>query len=211
MIYPTSIPAQNPIVAAIAALYGVATEFNAYLDGLIDSMRKSPNETISRTGRVIEGAKFGFGVGFMAPVIIIAVGQLLLGNPLAAAGAVLTVPFSPISMTCAAVGAIYYGWSALSDDERNAILERLSQGMQVGVEIIKAVIAFVVSKPKELLSSENLAEFKRFIGEAASAFGRTLVDVTRSIKDRAVGAYEFVADKLAKNAPEDPPLPRLPL
>jgi hypothetical protein len=30
-------------------------------------------------------------------------------------------------MTCAAIGAIYYGWGALSDVERDEILEKLSQ------------------------------------------------------------------------------------
>ena len=34
-----------------------------------------------------------------------------------------------IAMTCAAIGAIYYGWSALSDVEREEMLDKLSKGL----------------------------------------------------------------------------------
>ena len=40
----------------------------------------SENVTISRTGRVLEMAKLGFGIGYLTSVVVIAVAQLLLGN-----------------------------------------------------------------------------------------------------------------------------------
>lgn len=74
----------SPFALAIKSLYGVASELNTFIDDHIDSMKSSANTTISRTGAVLEGAKFGFGLGYMSSVIIISGGQLLLGNTLGA-------------------------------------------------------------------------------------------------------------------------------
>ena len=52
----------NPIVAAIKALYGTAKAIDSYIDDLIESMKKSANRTIEASGRVLEAAKFGFGL-----------------------------------------------------------------------------------------------------------------------------------------------------
>ena len=73
------IAATSIIAAAIRRLYGVGPSFNAFLDEHIKSMKKSENTTISRTGRVIEAAKHGFGIGYVVPVVIIALGQFILG------------------------------------------------------------------------------------------------------------------------------------
>ena len=201
----------SPIVAAIRALYRVATSIDTYIDDLIKSMKKSANRTIEVSGRVIEAAKFGFGLGYVIPVALIAIGQFILGHPLLAAATVLTSPVNPVAMTCAAIGAIYFGWNALTDDERNAIIDKVKISLELGAELIKSVVAFVIGKSKELLSSDSLAEIKRFIGDAANLFGRSLADVTRAITDRASGAYDLVAEKF-KRSPEPPDkLPRLPL
>jgi hypothetical protein len=102
-------------------------------------------------------------------------------------------------MTCAAVGALVYGWYALSDSERDGILSTLSAGLEVGVELIKAVIAFVVRHTKELLDPEALKEFKTYIADKAALFGRKLSDVTHQtldlLSDAAVAARR--AAKLA--------------
>jgi hypothetical protein len=211
MINPTT--PVTLVYKAIAALYGVTKDVAQFVDELIDTMKVSPNQTISRTGRVIEGAKKGFGIGFITPIAIIAIGQLILGNPLGAIVSVATLPLSPVAMTCAAIGAIFYGWGALSDEERNSIIDRIREGLELGPELVKAIVAYVLSKTKELLSSENLIEFKRFIGDAASTFGKTIADITRSIKDRAVGAYDYVAEKAKRSSAEEetPALPRLPI
>lgn len=179
---------------AIMALYGVASDINTFVDEHIKAMRNSDNATVAQSGRVLEGAKYGFGIGYIVPVAIITVGQVLLGNHLAAIGTVASaaVLANPVAMTCAAIGAIYYGWNALSATEQSALLRRLHVDLEVGVELIKSIISFVIAKTKELLSSENFKELKQFISEAAGTFGKTLGDVTRAIKDHVVGAVDTV-------------------
>jgi hypothetical protein len=190
-------PVLSAMALAIKALYGITGEINDFLDRHIVEMKGSENPTVSRTGRVLEMAKFGFGIGYMTSVVVIAVGQLLLGNTLAAVGTVATAATltNPIAMTCAAFGAIYYGWNALSDIERNELLEKLSKGLEIGTELIKSIVQFVVSKTKELFSSKSLVEIKKYIGSAAAVFGKTLGDVTRTISDRAKDAAEAVKKK----------------
>jgi len=172
--------AMGPIAQAIAALYGVASEFNAFLDRHIEDMKSSNNATVSRTGRILEMAKYGFGLGYISSVTIMAAGQLLLGNPLAAMSTVASVAAlsNPIALTCAAVGAILYGWSALDDKEKNAILDQLARGLNLGVELIKSVIAFVINTAKEVMDSKAIKDLKAYIADKAALFGRSLSDVT---------------------------------
>lgn len=175
----------TPIAGAIAVLYGMGSKISEYLDRHIQEMKGSQNPTVSRTGSVLEMAKFGFGVGYLTSVVVIATGQYLLGNTLTAISTVATAATltNPIAMTCAAVGAIYYGWGALSDAERNTILDNLSKGLNIGIEFIKAIIAFVIDTTKKLLRSKNFEEIKGYIGSAAIVFGKTLGDVTHKISD----------------------------
>jgi hypothetical protein len=199
-----------PMTLAIRALYGMgkvvaeaAQDINSFMDRHIADLKRSDNPTIASTGRVLEAAKFGFGLGYMSSVAIIATGQLLLGNGLA--GAVGTVATgvtltNPIAMTCAAVGAIYYGWDALTDKERAAILDRLSAGLAMGVELIKSLVALVIRMTKEFLSSKQLAEFKEFIKTQAAQFGKTLYDVTHAVGDLVKGAAEKAGDLAKKTA-----------
>lgn len=177
--------ALSPIAKAVAALYGMGVAINDYLDRHIQDMKGSENPTVSRTGAVLEMAKFGFGVGYLTSVVVISAGQYLLGNTLAAVSTVATAATvtNPVAMTCAAVGAVYYGWGALSDAERNTILDNLSKGLEIGIEFIKAIIAFVIDTTKKLLSSKNFEEMKGYISAAASVFGKTLSDVTHKLSD----------------------------
>lgn len=189
--------ALSAMARAIKTLYGMAVEINDYLDKHIEEMKGSENFTISRTGRVLEMAKFGFGIGYITPVVIIAVGQLLLGNQLLAVKAIATAATltNPIAMTCAAIGAIYYGWGALSDRERNEILEKLSNGLEVGIELIKSIVRFVIDKTNELLSSKNIDEIKKFVGASAAVFGKTLGDVTHKVTDVVSDTFDVFAKK----------------
>lgn len=200
----TAIPnvASSVIGKSIQALYGVATDLNAYIDKHIEVMEGSDNHTIARTGRVLEAAKYGFGIGYISSVVIVAAGQLLLGNPLSALVAAGQVALftNPIAMTCAAVGAIFYGWNALSDVERAEILDRLSKGLEIGVELIKSVVRFVIDKTKEWLSSEDLKEIKAYVSAAAAAFGRTLSDVTRKVADVISDTAEVVRKRSGEAA-----------
>ena len=194
----TSLPfvPSNPIVDAIKALYGVATSVNTFIDEHIAKLKAHENETINTTGRVLENAKAGFGIGYITPLILTATGQLLLGNQLnataiLASGMTLS---NPLAMTCGAVGAIYYGWQALSEEEKNAILARLTTAFEVGVELIKSMISFVISSLGSILSKEKLVEFKNFVASAAENFGKTLADITRDIKDKFFHVMDWVGN-----------------
>lgn len=190
----------SPLANAIAVAYRMGSTVNDFINEHIETLKASDNPTISSTGRVLEGAKFGFGLGYVAPVVIIATGQLLLGNTfsgvMGAAGTVMSAATftNPVAMTCAAVGAIYFGWTALSDSERNDILNRLSEGLKVGVELIKSFVIFVCDKLKEFSSSKQLAEFKDFVKTQAAEFGKSLYDVTKSVGDLVKGAAEKIGD-----------------
>lgn len=190
----------SPFALAIKSLYGVAVELNAFIDEHIESMKSSANSTISRTGSVLEGAKYGFGLGYMSSVIIIAGGQLLLGNTLAAVSEVATAAAlsNPMAMTCAAVGAIYFGWNALSDQERESILEKLSEGVQVGKELIKSVFAYVINWFKSINDSIFLKELKDDIRDVAVIFHKSLSDVTKSAADTADEIFKTVSETASK-------------
>lgn len=197
----------SAMAQAIQSLYGMGSDVNDWIDRHIEDMKGSENPTISRSGRVLEMAKLGFGLGYITSVIVISVGQLLLGNTLAAVVNVATAATltNPIAMTCAAIGAIYYGWGALSDVERNEILEKLSKGLAIGIELINAIVRFVIETTKGLLDSKNFEEMKQYISNAAGVFGRTLGDVTHKLTDIFTDTLDAVGEKtgeIATNAGE---------
>lgn len=190
----------GPIAEAVVAAYNMGSAVNDFINRHIENLKSSDNPTIASAGRVIEGAKFGFGLGYVAPIIIIAAGQILLGNSFSAAigvaGTVMSAATlsNPIAMTCGAIGAIYFGWKALTDVERNDILDRLSSGLNVGVELIRSLIGYVLNKLKDFSDSKQLIEFKIFIKNQAAVFGKTLYDVTKSLGDLVKGAAEKVSN-----------------
>ncbi len=190
----------GPIAAAIAVAYNMGNAVNDFINDHIEVLKASDNPTIASTGRVLEGAKFGFGLGYVAPIVIIAAGQFLLGNTfsgvIGAAGTLMSAATftNPIAMTCAAVGAIYFGWTALTETERNDILDRLSKGLNIGVELIKSFVDFVFGKLKDFSSSKQLAELKDFVKTQSAVFGKTLYDVTKSVGDLVKGAAERVSN-----------------
>lgn len=166
---------------AITSLYGVTTSIDEFMDGHIAQMRGSDQPMIERTGRILEAAKFGFGLGYLSSVVVIAVGQLLLGNPLSAIGAVSSavIGANPVAMTCAAFGAIYYGWAALSLVERNKIIDAVSTGLSVGVELLKSILSFVITTADDLMSSSVLSELAESVSVAMKKFGNTMLDLAR--------------------------------
>jgi hypothetical protein len=175
----------SAMAAAIKKLYGMPGEISDYLDKHIEDMKSDERRLVARTGTVLEMAKFGFGIGYITSTVIIAAGQVMMGNTLTAVGTVVSaaVVANPIVMTCAAVGAVYFGWGALTDVEREELLAKLSRGFEIGVELIKAMVRFVVETTKELLSAKNLQELKMYISSAAAVFGKSLSDVTHKVVD----------------------------
>lgn len=198
MVIPGVINPAFPLGAmasALAAIYQMGVAVNEFVDDHIERLKQSDNATIARSGRVLEGAKFGFGLGYVAPMTVMAAGQLLLGNPLTAAWTVasgMVAITNPVAITCASIGAIYFGWKALNDQERNDILNKLAEGLSLGVELIKSIIGFVLSSMKNLMDSDQIAEIKLFVKTQAAQFGHTLYDITRSAGDLMMGAAEKV-------------------
>lgn len=194
--------ASSPIVSAIKAMYQAAGQFDDWLDEHIEDLKRSDDPLIASAGRVLEGAKFGFGMGYVASTALIAVGQFLLGNTFAAVATVASaaVLSNPIAMTCAAIGAIYFGWKALTDKERQQVLEHLAAGLTLGVELIRAVVEFAILRSRELLDSRQIETAKKFLKAQAEAFGRTLYDVTRQLGDLASDSAEAIADKAGQAA-----------
>ena len=195
-------PGTSLITDAIRGIYGIAGDISDFVDRHIAELQASENPTVARTGRVMMAAKSGFGIGYITSVVIIATGQLLLGNTLTAGGTVLTAVTltNPIAMTCAAIGAIYYGWNALSDQERTEIIEKLTNDLKVGSELVKSLIRFVVDKTKEFLSSENLKEIKVFVSNAAAEFGKSLGDITKKVADMVSGSFDALKKKTGQAA-----------
>lgn len=180
--------AASAIVKSIRTLYNVAGDMNSWMDMHINEMQSSENQTIAKTGKVLAGVKTGFGFGYVTSVTVIAVGQFLLGNTMAAVGTVASAATltNPFAMTCAAVGAIIYGWNALSKEDQSDVLDKISLGLNSGIEFIKSVINLLISTSKDVLESKNLAELKDFVRNAARIFGKTLGQITGSIRDKAI-------------------------
>jgi uncharacterized protein YaaW (UPF0174 family) len=175
----------SKLTKAVQSLYGAAKGLNVYIDQHIETMQVSADESVAATGRVLEGAKQGLLVGYAAPVVIIAAGQLLLGNPLSAVGTVATAAtlMNPVASTCAAVGAIWFGWKALSDAEQQAVLEKLSRGFELSVDVILTVINFALDMLKKALGSKQLEALRSRLVEFSSRLGRSLYSITGSLKD----------------------------
>ena len=61
------------MIESVKALYGIGKCINDFFNSHINEMKEAENPTISRTGRVLEGAKYGFGIGYITPVIVICI------------------------------------------------------------------------------------------------------------------------------------------
>jgi uncharacterized protein YaaW (UPF0174 family) len=175
----------SSMAKAIQSLYGVAGSLNDFVDRHIASLEASPDQSIARAGRVLRGAKQGLFVGYAAPVVLMAVGHLLLGNPLSAMGTVLSAATlsNPVASTCAAIGAIWFGWKALSEAEQKALIDKLSEGFAMAADVIRRVISFALDSLKSTFSSKELTALKALLVESAAKAGRSLYAITGQLKD----------------------------
>jgi hypothetical protein len=173
----------------------MGTDANAWVDQHITELQKSENAGVSRTGHVLEKAKEGFAIGYMSSVIIIAAGQFLLGNTGAAlvTMASAAVLANPVAMTCAAVGAIFYGWGALKEEEQDQVVASLASGFEMGTEIARSIIEFVVKWMKKLSEGswsssikEMLSSWGDFFGDA----GEAVVDFKDAIQQKLAAARQ---------------------
>lgn len=179
----------TPGTQALAQIYGFASSAAQFVFEHIDVLKQADNVLANRCGQVLEAANDGFGMGAETSLIIIGLGQALLGNPLTA-GPVVAAGSNPVILTCAAIGAVHYAWKAMSDSEREMILKVVGTAFNVGVELIRSIAAFSFSVIQNLMSRENFEELKRMVSSVAILFGRHLSDVTRALSDRiAEGAH----------------------
>ncbi len=177
--------ARSSMAKAVRGLYGAAKGLNKFVDQHIDDMKASTDASVAGTGRVLEGAKQGLFLGYAAPVVIIATGQLLLGNPLSAVGTVASAAtlMNPVASTCAAIGAIWFGWKALSKSEQDALLGKLSKGFSLAVEDIHEVIVFALNLLKSTFGSKELQALKGLLVAFAEKIGRSMYAITGKLKD----------------------------
>lgn len=183
--FPIAKFALTGMAKAVMLIYGAAGTVNAFVDEHIDLLKASSDPSISKVGSVLEGAKKGLLLGYAAPVVLIATGQLLLGHPFLAGGTVLTAATltNPIAATCAAIGAIWFGWKALNNTEQEALLEKLSKGFELAIDVIRSVIEFALGQLKSMLSSKELKKLKDGLIEFARKLGRSLYAITGKLKD----------------------------
>lgn len=199
---------EHPLLTSLRMIWGASKDLNDWVNEHIDDLKKSANETVAATGRVLEGAKFGFGLGYLAPTALTMAGQLLLGglqensfSAIIAASqtAAHAVTFTnPMAVTCGAIGAIYFGWRALSEQERNAIVDRVAQVFSIGVELVRSFIDFLFKTMATVFTKENIAGLKNALKEAAEAIGRTLSSITKALKDRFTDAADAVGEGVDK-------------
>lgn len=166
----------------LSNLYGFAAPAAEFIVQHIDTLKQLDNALANRCGFVLEAATQGFGIGGEIGLLVIGLGQTILGNPLA--GASVASAANPVVLTCAAIGAIHYGWNAMSDDVRSQVAQRVGHAFNVGVELILTLGRFTVDAIKAIMSRQNYDELKRFVRDAAASFGNRLSDVTHKLSDR---------------------------
>lgn len=179
--------ALSGVVQAVQAVYGIASDANDFLDRHIAELKASDQPALASAGRLLEGAKAGFGVGYGGSVAVVAVGQLILGHPLTA-GVVLVksaLGLNPIAITCGAIGAIYFGWAALKNEERAAIIARVVDVLDLAADTVRALVEFVLSTARANGEAWPVLAFRDSLVAQAQYWGRGLGDVTRAAADRA--------------------------
>jgi len=180
------------MVIGLAKSYGATAlgpaTLNIFFANHISHLKGSDVAIVAQTGQVLDGLTAGYGIGYMASTAVIAAGQLMLGNTLDAALTVgsAAVFANPTAATCAAIGALFYGYHALSEEERSQFLSRLQEGLNVGVELIKSLIGFVETSLMRLVDSDTLRSLRALVAEYAAMFGRSIADITKSVGDRAM-------------------------
>jgi hypothetical protein len=166
----------------LSQMYGFTGDAAQFTVQHIDTLKQADSILANRCGQVLEAANVGFGVGTDTALLLIGVGQALLGNPLS--GGIVASGGNPLIMTCAAIGAVHYGWNAMSDQEREVLLNTVGAAFRVGVEFIRSVARFSIEMIQALLSKGNFDEMKKMVADAAAAFGRHLSDITKALSDK---------------------------
>ncbi len=172
-------------LTSLSKLYGIALPAAGFILEHIESLKGLDNPLANRCGLVLEAATVGFGVGSELGLVVIGLGQAILGNPLtgAAAGAAVTT-ISPVVLTCASIGAIHYGWSAMPERDRDELAQLVGKAFNIGAEFIRSLARFALDTIKSIMSRQNIEDMKKFVTEAAASFGNRFSDITHKVVDR---------------------------
>lgn len=184
----------STLADAIRAIYGTASNLGDFISAHIEELKNSEDETISKVGGVLSAVKSGFVFGYLAPVAVVALGQLLLGNPLTAVVATASMAVSPVAISCAAVGAIWMGWGALKSGEKARILDAVAAGLGLTVAAVAAVLEFVTDQAQRLFGSREVAVLREMIKDEAESFGHSLSQITGKTADAVRGLFSRKTD-----------------
>ena len=177
---------------ALAQSYGAKAfgpaALNIFFADHISVLRSSQVELVSQTGAILDGAMSGYGIGYVSATSVIAAGHLMLGNTLEAALAASSAATftNPAAATCAAIGAVFYGYHALSEEERDRLLDKLSSGVELGKRLLMSMISYVQNAITKVMNSDLLAQMRKYVSEYADRFGKSIADITKSVSDRVV-------------------------
>ena len=179
---------------AVSGIAAAVKEANDLTDSMIANLKANENLTVNRVGRVLEGVKFGFLLGYVSPSILTAVGVCLTtGSLTMATGAGIALIANPVAGVSAAVGAVFFGWKALNDREREDVINQVGEFLKIGVEQIKAVVEFAIKLMKDLFTADNIQEIKETVAEAATIVGRHISDITKSVGDKVAKFCQSIA------------------
>lgn len=177
------------VVKGLAIAYGApaaASGIQKFFGTQFQGMKAPDNMMVAQSGRILEATVAGYGIGYVTPVAIMAAGHLILGNPLSALGTIgsAAILSNPIAATCAAAGALFYGYAALTESERAQLIASIASGLAVGEQLIRSIIEFFIAEMKKALDADALAQLKARVAEYALAFGSNIAEVTRALVDR---------------------------
>jgi negative regulator of replication initiation len=82
------------------------------------------------------------------------------------------------------MGAVYWGYQALEQEEREQLHRLIGEAFDFGVELVKTIVDFCIRTMKDLLDSEEFAQLRKYVAEFAEAVGSSLYEVTGRIYDR---------------------------
>lgn len=180
----------SPMADAIRSIYGTGSSLVDFIIAHIKELKSSDDGTISKVGDVLAAVKAGFVFGYISPIAVVAVGQLLLGNPLTAAVATVSMAVSPVAISCAAVGAIWLGWGALKPSQKARILETVASGLGFAITGVAAVVEFVVNQAKSLVGSHQMEVLRAMVVNEAESFGRSLSKLPGKTVDSVKGLFK---------------------
>ena len=128
----------------------------------------------------------GYGVGYKVPLAVLAIGRAMIGVDLA-----VSAPFiasNPVAFTCAAVGAVYYGYNALDEDEKLIIGNRVADAFGFGVELVSSLVRFCIDQMASVFDKDMLRALKESLSQVATALGLTVYEITGALRDRLASA-----------------------